>query len=144
MRASRREVKDQFLEGELMMRAMRTEPGRLKLLDQSFSGDAQTELDVFESAEKLYTVAQNYDWVDRLNGETVAGGEYTLDLARQDFEAAGQVGHCYECNGEVTYRDQRFACGCAVLEPGSEDLHPAWNLTLVTVRRLRGQAAGAQ
>jgi len=121
------------------MRAICNVPGRLKLLDQSFSGDAQRAID-FESAEKLYTVAQGYEWIDRLNGETIAVSEYTLEYARRDFEAAGQVGHCYECDGEVVFRHPLFACSCAVLGPESEALHPAWNLTLETVRRVRRQA----
>jgi hypothetical protein len=121
-----------------MMKAMCKVAGRLTLLDQSFPGETD---EVFESAEKLYTVAQNYDWVERLNGDAVPGKDYTLDLARQDFESAGQVGHCYECDGEVVFRSQRFACNCTALEPSSEELHPAWNLSLETVRRLRKGAA---
>jgi hypothetical protein len=125
-----------------MMRAMRKVPGRITLLDQSFAGDAEAPTETFESAEKLFTVAQNFDWVERLNGDTVPGKEYTLEQARQDFEAAGQVGHCYDCDGEVTYRAQRFACECAALEADSEELPPAWNLTLETLRRVR-RGAGA-
>ena len=125
-----------------MMRAICQVPGKLKLLDQSFSGHAQAKLETFESAEKLYTVAQGYDWIDRLNGETLPGQEYTLEHARQDFESSGQVGHCYECDGEVVYRNPLFACSCTVLEPESEALHPAWNLTVETLRRVRSGAVG--
>jgi hypothetical protein len=124
-----------------MMRAICKVPGRLTLLDQSFSGHEQDQIETFDSAEKLLTVAQTYELIERLNGETIPGGEYTLEQAREDFETSGQVGHCYECDGEVVYRHPLFACSCTVLEANSEEIHPAWNLTIVTLRRVRSEAA---
>jgi len=125
-----------------MMRAVCKAPGRLTLLDQSFPTQGEAKIETFDSAEKLLTVAQTYELVERLNGDTVPGSAYTLDLAQQDFETSGQVGHCYECDGEIVYRHPLFACSCTVLEPDSDELHPAWNLTIVTLRRVRSEAAG--
>ena len=120
-----------------MMQAVCKVPGRLTLLDQSFSDHEHTNADTFDSPEKLLTVAQTYELVERLNGDTIPGSTYTLDLAREDFEASGQVGYCYECEGAIVYRPPIIACSCTILEPDSEELHPAWNLTISTLRRVR-------
>lgn len=43
----------------------------------------------FKSAESLWNVAKNHTWVERNStGGTVKGENYTLEMARKDFETS--------------------------------------------------------
>jgi hypothetical protein len=41
----------------------------------------------FSTAENMHTIAKGHDWVQRPNGKTIKGADYTLKMAQNDFKS---------------------------------------------------------